>query len=346
MRRVWRTWHQSCFAHRITNSLNPRTEQNWTPGTTQSGPKWVKTKQAEICWRDHLIFDDGCILSIARQVCVCKWEEKELKLIGTKRSKKKKLDQEEEERCRMRYRSTVMSICFETFWVLDRSFRNPLSKEASMWWVPTRKMKKLSELWRSRAMREWQDKHSRKRSWLSIRLHQTTTESSTENNLNDCLVLLLVLEIFTKNSFKICSQKMAMLPKRISPHSNRNHTVGTSAATSLYLSLSLSLFVSVFSRADNVPFRMCFLCTCCCYSCCCLLLNFITILFVHFLLSILSSRGERIESIEESISPFVGVNLLMSGSSLLLSFRVEPLRVSSQKWLPTREGKTGALITK
>ncbi len=153
-------------------------------------------------------------------------------------------------------------------------------------------------------------------------------------------------EIITKKSFKICSQKMATLPKRISPHSNRNHTVGTSAATSLSLSLSLSLFVSVFSPAHNVRFRMCFLRTCCCYSCYCVLLNFITILFVHFFLSILSSRGEIIESIEESINPFVGVNPLMSGSSLLLSFRVEPLRVSSQKWLPTREGKTGALRTK
>jgi hypothetical protein len=91
---------------------------------------------------------------------------------------------------------------------------------------------------------------------------------------------------------------------------------------------------------------MCFLRTCCCYSCYCLLLNFITILFVHFLPSILSSPGERIESIEESINPFVGVNQLVSGSSLLLSFRVEPLRASSLKWLPTREGKTGALRTK
>ncbi len=50
-----------------------------------------------------------------------------------------------------------------------------------------------------------------------------------------------------KKSFKICSQKMAMLPKRISPHSNRNHTVGTSAATSLSLSLSLSLFLCLSS---------------------------------------------------------------------------------------------------
>jgi hypothetical protein len=114
----------------------------------------------------------------------------------------------------------------------------------------------------------------------------------------------------------------------------------------LSLSLSLSLFVSVFSRAHIVPFRMCFLRTCCWYSCYCLLLNFITVLFVHFLRSILSSRGERIESIEESINPFVGVNQLVSGSSLLLSFRVDPLRVSSQKWLATREGKTGALRTK
>jgi hypothetical protein len=123
--------HDIKVAHRITDSLNPRTEQNWTPGTIQSGPKWVKKKQAEICWRDHLIFEDGCISSIAREVCVCKWEEKELKLIGAKRSKKKKLDQEEKESCRMRCRSSVMSICFETFWVLDRSFRNPLSKEES-----------------------------------------------------------------------------------------------------------------------------------------------------------------------------------------------------------------------
>jgi hypothetical protein len=64
-----------------------------------------------------------------------------------KESKKKKLDQEEKERCRMQIVSDVD--LFRNILGAGSIFPQPTiegSKQASTWWVPTRNMKKLSEL--------------------------------------------------------------------------------------------------------------------------------------------------------------------------------------------------------